>query len=1095
LNFQTKYNIFLFLSQGKTMDLKEIRQFAQSSVIYERGLDYFRNNKVKKIFIDANGAITAKVSGSSYSSYNVVIAPNPRKSSYCDCPAYQSYGICKHIIAVLITQHMRSSTSSKPKIGFREHKIPSPLLKGTEHFKPQETLPAQTLQITSTNLAENTYSSPFASGKYTPAFIITLSDPDMQSALQGWTIKPGLQSIKKNGEQGRILPFSKNKLLVGINEDTRKIMDCFSSIDFYPILLQDMAPLLFPQKNIHYGLTTPGSSRISEISLEEMTSLEIGFIPGTGTHEEDKLFAQLTARIGTQSVVCNIQHESRNLSIQPSLFCILDHNNEKVLYKFIPVSLFGILLSLLPSRSSGFDKETTSKILGKINSLNLDWLKIRTTIPRKRDLWPVPKPILELETDRHSDLLVHLFFSYENHEFSFSDYHKEKSIASDSEIVIIHRSPQYEKQVYQYVQSVISPKDRHDFYFYEPPEFFTLSDSSIASFLMKFGQTLIKEGFKIRMQGSQNAISGNANLKFKLKSGIDWFDVHISAKDENEESGDIDLDPSLLSQGIVSSKGKFYFVSSNEIEILKQILDSNTSNVGLRLAKSDIASLAALKGRSEGADEAVEKASEIFKKISNLKKIEHIQPDPKFKATLRDYQLGGLDWLHFLREFELNGCLADDMGLGKTIQTLALLSYVKHKKRLGLVVIVCPVTTLSNWNRETSRFAPHFKTVLHTGQSRNEDAKFLAKYDIVFVSYHILRNDIEIFRQLKIDTLVLDEAHNIKNHYTEIFKAVRSIEAKHRLTLTGTPVENNILELWALMDFLNPGLLGSREWFQRRFRKAVEIEHDKTATERLRRTISPFILRRKKEDVLKDLPEKQEITLYSEMNKRQAAVYETHKAYFKEKIKKSIETVGLTKSSMEILTALLRMRQIALFPELVDKKFKDVESGKFEQFIDLIEEVLSENHKVLVFSQFTEALSIIRRHLDQTRQSYSYLDGSMTAKKRQQEIDKFQTEKSTSLFLLSLKAGGVGITLTEADYVVIFDPWWNPAAEMQAIDRCCRIGQTKKVFAYKLITKGTVEEKILALQEKKKKLVENLITTEEGIYKSLNKEDVLGLFE
>ncbi len=1077
------------------MDLKEIRRFAQSSVIYQRGLDYFRNGKVRELIVERNGDITAQVSGSSYSKYNVIIAPDPKKGAVCDCPAYHSYGVCKHIIAVLITHHMRSSTTSKPKIKIQKPEITSPILKGTEYFKQQETLRAYTLKISDSNIFNTQYSSPGASGKYSPAFIITTSDPYQQSAPQSWTIKPGLQSIKKNGEPGRIVAFSENKLIVSMSEETRKVMDCFSSIDFDPILLQDMAPLLFSLKNIHYGLSSYGSASISEISLGEISSLEIGFIPGTGTHVDDKLFAQLTAWIGSYNVVCNIQHDSKNLSIQPSLFCILDHKKEKILYKFIPVSLFSILLNLLPDNTSGFNKTTASIILEKITSLNLDWLKIRTTVPQKRNLWPVPKPILELETDRLFNLLVHLFFNYENHEFSLNDHSKGKSIVFDNEIVMIYRSPQYEKQIYQYLESTINSKKRDDFYLYYLPECLTLPNSSIPAFLIKHGQSLIKEGFKIRIKGFKNTISGNAQLKFKLKSGIDWFDVNISAIDENEESGDIELDYELLSEGIVSSNGKFYFVSNNEIELLKQILDSNTSHVGLRLAKTDIASLASLKGHSEGADEAVEKASEIFQKLSNLKNIQHIKPDPKFKATLRDYQLGGLDWLHFLREFDLNGCLADDMGLGKTIQTLALLSYVKHKKELGLVVAVCPVTTLPNWQRETTRFAPQFKTILHTGQDRMKDAKTLSQYDIIFVSYHILRNDLEIFSQLEIDTLVLDEAHHIKNHYTEIFKAVRSIQAKHRLTLTGTPVENNILELWAQMDFLNPGLLGSREWFQRKFRKAVEIEHDETATERLRRTISPFILRRKKEDVLKDLPGKQEITFYSEMNKKQAAIYETHKTYFKEKIKKSIETAGLTKSSMEILTALLRMRQIALFPELVDKKFKDAESGKFEQFIDLIEEVLSEKHKILVFSQFTEALSIIRRHLDQTHHSYSYLDGSMTAQKRQQEIDKFQSQKSTNLFLLSLKAGGVGITLTEADYVVIFDPWWNPAAEMQAIDRCCRIGQTKKVFAYKLITKGTVEEKILALQEKKKMLVENLITTEEGIYKSLNKEDVLGLFE
>jgi len=410
------------------------------------------------------------------------------------------------------------------------------------------------------------------------------------------------------------------------------------------------------------------------------------------------------------------------------------------------------------------------------------------------------------------------------------------------------------------------------------------------------------------------------------------------------------------------------------------------------------------------------------------------------------------------------------MGLGKTVQTLAFLQKLKEDNDLGKVLLVVPVTTIVNWETEIERFTPELKYTRHFGQTRTKDEELVKNFDIIIISYHTLRNDIDFFYNFEFDYLILDEAQNIKNSSSQIFKTVKIIKAKHKLTLSGTPIENNTLELWSQMDFLNSGLLGTIYEFKKNFANPIEAYHDKNAVERLKKIIYPFILRRKKQEVAKDLPEKEEIILFCEMDKS-----------------------GVQKSAFQIFEALLRLRQAALFPELIDLKFKNIQSIKFEELKEKIEEGINENHKILVFSQFVKSLKIIEKFVIDKKFKYSYIDGQ--TKNRDKEIKSFQEEENVNLFLLSLKAGGVGINLTASDYVILFDPWWNPAVESQAVDRTHRIGQTKKVIVYKLIVKDTVEEKILHLQEKKKELVSELITEDSAFFKSLSKNDILDLFE
>ncbi|HID39027.1 MAG TPA: DEAD/DEAH box helicase, partial [Calditrichaeota bacterium] len=482
-------------------------------------------------------------------------------------------------------------------------------------------------------------------------------------------------------------------------------------------------------------------------------------------------------------------------------------------------------------------------------------------------------------------------------------------------------------------------------------------------------------------------------------------------------------------------------------------------------------------------------------KLDKLDKFDTIKnyalPD-NFNGELRDYQKAGYDWLNFLKDFSFGGILADDMGLGKTVQALALLRNEINKYPKKTNLIVAPTSVVFNWTREIERFTPDITFLVHYGTRRSKDIRRLKKYPLILTTYGHLRRDINFLKEIPFNYVILDESQNIKNPQSETSKAVRLLDAGNRLALTGTPVENNTMDLWSQFAFINPGLLGDQNFFKEAFMRPIEKEQNVQVASSLKKLVFPFILRRTKEDVAKELPPKVESIVYSPMLDEQQKLYDKWRMSYRNSIMQEIESKGLNKSKFKVLEGLTKLRQIACHPELVDPKFIDT-SGKFDALVEMVEEIISEKHKVLIFSQFVQMLQIIKRHLEGNNIIYSYLDGS--TKNREEAVSRFQDDKDVRVFLISLKAGGTGLNLTAADYVIHYDPWWNPAVEMQATDRAYRIGQTRKVFAYKLISKDSVEEKIVKLQEHKKKLVNSLISTEEGFFKALSKEDILDLFE
>ena len=456
-----------------------------------------------------------------------------------------------------------------------------------------------------------------------------------------------------------------------------------------------------------------------------------------------------------------------------------------------------------------------------------------------------------------------------------------------------------------------------------------------------------------------------------------------------------------------------------------------------------------------------------------------------FEGQLRDYQKEGVGWMDFLRRFGFGGCLADDMGVGKTAQVLALLEARRALPEASSPsLVVVPKSLVFNWKQEAARFTPRLRVLDHTGITRNIHE--FARYDVILTTYGTLRRDAAEFKDIEFDYIVLDEAQAIKNAGTESAKAARLLRGRNRLALSGTPVENHLGELWSIFEFLNPGMLGAAGVFKMAGGAARNPSEE--TRHLLAHALPPFILRRTKEQVARELPSKSEQTLYCELETAQRKLYNELRAHYRNSLLGMVAAQGLAKSKIQVLEALLRLRQAACHPGLIDPKRRYDDSAKLDVLIERLREVVAEGHKALVFSQFTSLLSLVKERLDGTGMVYEYLDGA--TRDRQQRVEHFQGDPACSLFLISLKAGGLGLNLTAADYVFLLDPWWNPAVEAQAVDRAHRIGQTRQVFAYRLIARDTVEEKILQLQGSKRDLAAAIISEDNSLIRNLQREDL-----
>ena len=718
---------------------------------------------------------------------------------------------------------------------------------------------------------------------------------------------------------------------------------------------------------------------------------------------------------------------------------------------------------------------------------------------------PVPRLYLGEE---NGEIVAELRFGYGDYEVQYDPKLPEETLQRKPDswtLVRIQRQPDFEAERFSLACSSSYGLKRGAAH-HAPGVLYLRARQHPIDFLLHKIPRLAAESFEIYGEQKLKTARVNRNIPritFNVSSGIDWFDVQavVSFGDLEVPMKDFRRAVRKNERYIKLADGTIGEIPAEWVERYKHLfaLADETEN-GLRLSRYQLSHIDLLTAEFKQVrfDEGYEHA---HRQLNILKESSFAgvspQPLPEgFSGELRPYQKAGYEWLHFLREFRFGGCLADDMGLGKTVQALVFLQslYRRHPdhtppSRASLLIV--PRSLLVNWQREATRFTPDLRVLEYFDSDRIKDLEAFSQADLIITSYGVMLRDIILLRKYRFHYVILDESQSIKNPVSQTAKAARLLEGDHRLVMTGTPIENTTAELWSQFAFLNPGLLGSLEYFREEFGAPIESKKDEDTARLLRKIVYPFILRRTKDQVAPELPPRTERILYADMQPAQQKLYHRMRDHYRGLLLGLREEELLSQNRMKILEGLLRLRQISNHPLLVDDKYRG-ESGKFELLLETLETLLAEGHKALVFSQFVQMLRLVRHALDDRQIPYAYLDGR--TQDRQAQVDLFQSDPQLPFFLISLKAGGKGLNLTAADYVIHIDPWWNPAVEMQASDRTHRIGQDKPVFVYKLISRDTVEEKILLLQQQKKDLVDQIIVTESSFFKSLTRGDVENLF-
>jgi superfamily II DNA or RNA helicase len=604
--------------------------------------------------------------------------------------------------------------------------------------------------------------------------------------------------------------------------------------------------------------------------------------------------------------------------------------------------------------------------------------------------------------------------------------------------------------------------------------------------LPRVARVLLDEGWHVEAEGRLYRQPRAFNMS--VTTGIDWFELHGTVEFDDTEAAL----PALLSalrrnEGMVRlGDGSYGLLPEDWLRRYAPLAGLGTPHDDhVRFGRTQVGLLDALLAAQPEitADALFARARDELRRFEG---VEPVDPPATFAGTLRDYQSDGLGWLHFLRRFGFGGCLADDMGLGKTVMVLALLESRRTEGHEKPSLVVVPRSLVFNWKQEAARFAPSLSVLDYTGADRRPARERFADHDVIVTTYGMLRRDAVHLKDVEFDYVVLDEAQAIKNAETDAAKAARLLRGDHRLALSGTPVENHLGELWSLCEFLNPGMLGASGALG--LDGAAGRDPDEATRALLARALRPFILRRTKAQVAPELPPRTEQTVYCELEPLQRRLYDELRDHYRRSLLGRIDRDGIARSAIVILEALLRLRQAACHPGLIDQRRTAEPAGKLDVLLPRLREVLEEGHKALVFSQFTSFLAIVRDRLDRERVRYEYLDGA--TRDRQARVERFQKDADALLFLVSLKAGGLGLNLTAAEHVFLLDPWWNPAVEAQAIDRAHRIGQTRHVLALRLIARDTVEERILALQARKRDLADAIINEQNSLIRSLTREDL-----
>ena len=726
------------------------------------------------------------------------------------------------------------------------------------------------------------------------------------------------------------------------------------------------------------------------------------------------------------------------------------------------------------------------------------------------EITPVKKAILYLETSLNGNPVLILSYNYQGSVIyanepsgSFTTFEKKEDNFIFKKF---QRDYQWEKQCRETLGELgYFSDDDINFYPFSAgskrrEELYTMIES-----LNRNYPEIIDSGFILSSKLDLNFNLKPVNIEINSQLVNDWFDLRAIVK-----IGEWEIPFTRFRKNILENIRE-YKLPDGSIAILPETWFSRYKNI-FEFGKTSEDSLKIHKQHFSLLAETLKDDDQSeFKKLEKLLTLDQIPvttPPLGLVGIMRQYQSEGLNWLNFLQSAGLGGCLADDMGLGKTIQTLALLQLNRenmtpmvsseqisvpaiqgtHHPELTSLIIM-PASLIYNWENEIKKFVPEMKVYCYKGNQRKKSTSYFRNYDIILSSYHTIRQDIELISSFTFHYIILDESQVIKNPASMLYKTVTRLKSEFKLVLTGTPVENSLTDLWTQLNFVNPGLLGDLSYFRREFAKPIEKTGDDEKEIKLRKIIQPFILRRTKEMVARDLPPVTEQTVFCEMTEEQYKLYDEEKSSVRNSILKNIESIGIEKSAIVVLQGLMKLRQISNHPVLAYEDYKSG-SGKFETVLQDMESVISEGHKILVFSSFVKHLDLYSQELTKKRLQFTMLTGSSV--NREKIVNSFQNDPENKIFLISLKAGGVGLNLTAADYVFILDPWWNPATEMQALNRAHRIGQDKSVFVYRYITSNSIEEKIVRLQEKKSKLADTFITSNNPL-KDLDIQHILNI--
>jgi superfamily II DNA or RNA helicase len=723
------------------------------------------------------------------------------------------------------------------------------------------------------------------------------------------------------------------------------------------------------------------------------------------------------------------------------------------------------------------------------------------------ELTPQGKAVLKLDNEVLDEPVVSLMFYYDKAKFWSNDKTLNKVFLdknnNEYNFFKIQRDIDWEKQIHGFLDELgLIPKQGANFILANG-ESNKNKLHTLIQWLSNYQDELRAKRIEISQKEDVGKYHiGNVEVDFEINKNRDWFDVYGMVKFNGYEIPFISL-----RENILKGKREFLLPDGSIALIPEEWFKKYEGLLNFGQTKNDI-----LKVRNfhftlveDLGKQFVENQLDAYKKL-DTSNIKLQQVPPMLNAKLRPYQLQGFSWMYYLRENNLGGCLADDMGLGKTLQVLALLTKCKQevdeKKQQKEVdekfqertsLIVMPLSLIHNWENEIKKFAPELKVFKYIGYNRLQKPEYFCKYDIILTTYGIIRNDIDVLNTFRFYYVILDESQAVKNPGSKIFNTVKKINSENRLILTGTPVENSLVDLWSQMSFLNNGLLGSLNFFKHYFSSPIERTNDEEKKIQLHRIIEPFILRRTKKNVAKDLPDLSTKIQYCEMSDEQRKLYEEEKSTIRNMILENLEKQGKEKSSFIILNGLMRLRLLSNHPSLI-KNTEVKESGKFNEIIHSINKLISEDHKVLIYSSFVKHLDLFKKYFDEKDIKYSYLTGTVNEKQRKAKIKDFQNLEDIRVFLISIKAGGTGLNLTSADYVFIIDPWWNPAVEAQAINRTHRIGQKKNIMAYKFIAKDSIEEKIIRLQEEKSFLTEEMMNNKNP-FNNISEEEIKELFE